>query len=250
VRKRPVAVLLAAAALLGVAGCGDDDGGAELVVSGASSLTAAFEDYGRAFGDVRFSFAGSDDLAAQIRQGVAPDVFAAANSALPQALHEEGLLEQPVVFATNELVLAVPRDADAVTGLDDLARPGVTLAIGSEDVPIGSYTREVLERLGGAEADAILANVRSHEPDVKGIVGKLAQGAVDAGFVYATDVQAAGGKLRGIALPPRLRPAVAYGVAVAADAEHPAAARRFVDGLLEGDGARALRAAGFGSPPR
>ena len=33
-----------------------------------------------------------------------------------------------------------------------------------------------------------MANVRSEEPDVKGVVGKLTQGAADAGFVYLTDV--------------------------------------------------------------
>ena len=69
------------------------------------------------------------------------------------------------------------------------------LAIGSESVPIGSYTREVLSRLPGDEGERILANVRSNEPDVKGIVGKLTQGAADAGFVYVTDVNAAGDSL-------------------------------------------------------
>jgi molybdate transport system substrate-binding protein len=258
VRNRLLAALLAALLVLGLAACGDggdDDSsaGAEadgaLVVSAASSLTDAFEAYGDAFGDVRLSFAGSDDLAAQIRQGVKPDVFAAANTRLPDELHAEGLVDRPVAFATNELVLAVPMRADAVTAIADLEKPGTTIAIGTAEVPIGSYTREVLGRLGPARARAILANVRSEEPDVKGIVGKLTQGAVDAGFVYQTDVAATGGALRGIALPAALQPRVAYGVAVVEGAEHPAAARRFVAGLLRGAGASELRAAGFGAPP-
>src|SRR5258705_9158807 len=101
-----VAVLLAVV----VAGCGGDSSGSAgpLVVSSASSLQTAFTDYGKTFGDVRFSFAGSDDLAAQIRQGVKPDVFAAANTKLPTALYSEGLVEKPTVFAGNRLVLAVP----------------------------------------------------------------------------------------------------------------------------------------------
>lgn len=252
--KRLVAALLAviAAAAMTACGSGSDDGSGgdgELVVSAASSLTSAFEQYGEAFDGaaVRFQFAGSDELAAQIGQGVKPDVFAAANTRLPEQLHAEGLVGRPVVFATNQLVLAVPEDSDRVVGLDDLTRPGTTVAIGADTVPIGSYTREVLARLGAQRAAAILANVRSEEPDVKGIVGKLEQGAVDAGFVYATDVQAADG-LRAIALPARLRPQAVYAAAVVDGAPHPAQARAFLSGLLRGDAQTALKEAGFGAP--
>ena len=74
-------------------------------------------------------------------------------------------------------------------------------------MPIGSYTRETLAKLPPAQEKAILANVRSNEPDVKGIVGKLTQGAADAGFVYVTDVNATNGKLKAIELPERARAA-------------------------------------------
>lgn len=252
--KRLTAVVLAAIATIALAACGGATGGGDgdLVVSAASSLTAAFTAYGRSFDDgaVRFQFAGSDDLAAQIRQGVKPDVFAAANTRLPEQLHAEGLVGKPVVFAGNRLVIAVPEDGASVTSVADLATPGTTLAIGSADVPIGSYTRDVLARLGAKRSTAVLANVRSEEPDVKGIVGKLTQGAVDAGLVYVTDVTAANGRLRAIELPASLQPRVAYGVAVVDGAKHPELARRFVGGLLDGKGAAELRAAGFEPPPR
>jgi molybdate transport system substrate-binding protein len=246
------AVLALAATAVLAAGCGGGSGGGgDLVVSAASSLTGAFTAYGQQFdgGRVRFSFAGSDDLAAQIEQGLKPDVFASANTSLPDALHAKGLVDPPVVFATNKLVLAVPAGAGArVRSLADLARPGVTIAIGSASVPIGSYTREVLAHLGAARSRAILAHVRSNEPDVKGIVGKLSQGAVDAGFVYVTDVKAAHG-LRAIALPARLQPQVSYAAAVVRGAPHPAQARRFVAGLRRDPAAAELLAAGFGAPP-
>ncbi len=99
------------------------------------------------------------------------------------------------------------------------------------------------------QRDAILANVRSNEPDVGGVVGKVAQGAVDAGFVYVTDVQAAGGELKAIELPAELKPQVAYGVAVVKGAKHPEQAKAFVDGLLRGAGREALDRAGFLPPP-
>lgn len=257
-RATTILAALLSAAALALAACGGGDGGTgadgradgPLTVSAAASLRDAFTAYGRAFGDVRFSFAGSDELAAQIRQGVAPDVFAAADTALPAALHAEGLVERPVAFAGNRLVVAVRADDDAIRSLDDLARPGVALAIGSPSVPIGAYTRRVLDRLPAGRRARILANVRSEEPDVKGIVGKLLQGAVDAGFVYVTDVAATDGALRAVDLPAALAPTVAYGVAVVEGAPNRAAARRFVAGLLDGDGAAALRAAGFLPPPR
>ena len=62
------------------------------------------------------------------------------------------------------------------------------LAVGRGVRARGVLHPEVLDRLPAAEEKAILANVRSREPDVKGMVGKLTQGAVDAGFVYITDV--------------------------------------------------------------
>jgi molybdate transport system substrate-binding protein len=242
-------VLLVSALALAGCGGGDDD---TLTVSAAASLKKALTSYGGEFSDAkaRFSFAGSDELAAQIRKGARPDVFASANTKLPDELYKEGLVSKPVTFAGNRLVLAVPASGDAkIASLADVEKPGTTLAIGSESVPIGSYTRAVLAKLPESEASAILKNVRSEEPDVSGIAGKLTQGAVDAGFVYISDVRASGGKLKAIELPDSLQPTVAYGAAVVKGAKNEDAATKFVDGLLEGDGRKALDAAGFEPPP-
>ena len=234
-------------------GCGGDEPAAdsELTVSAASSLTGAFEAYGEETPDVeeRFEFAGSDDLAAQIRQGAAPDVYAAANTDLPEALAEEGLVGEPTVFATNALVIGVPAGSD-IDSIDDLAQPGTDLIIGTQDVPFGSYARTVLSRLPPAQEEAILGNVRSEESDVKAAVGKLAQGAADASFVYTSDVDASGGEIEAVELAPDLQPDVAYGVAVAEEAENPEEAQEFIDGLESGAGAEALEAAGFKPPPK
>jgi len=239
-------------ALLALAGCGDDatvSGGGgdrpQLVVSAASSMKAALSACAPNFADadVKLQFAGSDELAAQIRQGVPVDVLAAANTKLPEALASEGKLEPPVEFATNRLVLAVPADGD-VARLEDLEAPGVKLVIGAEGVPVGDYTRAVLEQLGPARSKAILANVRSNEPDVKGVVGKLTQGAADAGFAYVSDAEAA--DLRAIELPADLDATATYGAGVVRGSDEPEAAEAFVDDLLAGGCHDALIAAGFG----
>jgi molybdate transport system substrate-binding protein len=246
-------VLLAACAGI-AAGCGDDDGGGgsrtRLVVSAASSMTEALEACAPKFGaaqnaDVRLSLAGSDEVAAQIRQGAKVDAYAAANTRLPDELNADGLLENPVEFATNQFVLAVPKDS-GIGSVEDLTKEGTTVVIGSESVPIGAYTRETLAKLPPGQENAILANVRSNEPDVKGIIGKLTQGAADAGFVYVTDVNAAAGELKAIELPKDLEPRVTYAAGVVTKAEQPDLARKFVDGLRQGDCADALGEAGFG----
>jgi molybdate transport system substrate-binding protein len=231
---------------LPLAGCGSSD--KDLLVSAATSLKTAFTDYGQHVGgaNVQFSFAGSDELAAQIRAGGKPDVFAAANTKLPDQLYKDGLVGKPTVFATNRLVLAVPKNGLNVRSIDDLGQSNVKIAIGSPTVPIGSYTRKVLARLSPAKRKALLANVRSTEPDVGGISAKLTQGAVDAGFLYITDVKATNGRLRAIELPARLRPVVAYGAAIVKGATNRSAAKTFIAGLLNGDGAAAVREGGFG----
>lgn len=246
-RSWSVLALCLAAAL---AGCGGD--GADrprLTVFAAASLGPALEACAPGFpdADVRLSLAGSDELAAQLRQGVRPDVYAAADAELPAALHEEGLVDKPVAFATNALVLATRRDGPAIAALSQLAEPGVALAIGAPSVPVGAYARAALRRV--AIGDEILANARSEEPDATGIVGKLIQGAVDAGFVYATDVEAAGDALRAVELPPAVAPDVVYAAAVVAGADEPGPARGFVEDLRAGACADALAQAGFGPAP-
>ena len=91
--------------------------------------------------------------------------------------------------------------------------------------------------------------MRYNEPDVKGIVGKLTQGAADAGFVYITDVNATGGDLKAIKLTEDLEPQVTYAAGVVKQAEQPELAKKFVGGLTQGDCADALTDAGFGPAP-
>ena len=112
-------------------------------------------------------------------------------------------------------------------------------------VPIGLYTREVLKRLGLLR---VLRKTVSLEPDVKGIVGKVALGEADAGFVYATDVRPVASKVRVIRFPARAQPNVVYEAAIAARPRDLGAAQSFLIALLGPDGRRALRAAGFGLP--
>src|SRR5262249_14432049 len=150
--RRLAAPLAVALLVAGLTGCGGSDAD-QLRVSAAASLKSAFTNYASAEfpgDDIQQSFARSDQLAAPIEQGARPDVFASANTQYPDELFRKGLLEKPVVFARNRLVLAVPTDS-RINSLEEIAQPGVSVVIGDPDVPIGSYTREVLGRLPKSE---------------------------------------------------------------------------------------------------
>ena len=195
----------------------------------------------------RASFGGSNQLAQQARQGYPFDVFLSASPVYTQSLFADGLVRKPVAFATNSLVLIVPKGnpAKIATAADLARRPKLRLVVAGPRVPIGLYTREVLKRLGLLR---VLRKTVSLEPDVKGIVAKVALGEADAGFVYATDVRPAAGKVRVISFPRRAQPTVVYEAAIAARPRDLAAAQGFLIALLGGDGRKALRAAGFGLP--
>ncbi len=256
--RRSLAAALSAAVLLTVvslAACGAqserEQGAGELTVSAAASLTEAFEALDAELPDVRarFSFGGSDELVSQIRGGARPDVLAAANTEIPERLFREGLVERPVAFAGNRLVLAVPSGSPIDT-LANLEAPGTRLVIGSASVPVGAYTRKVLGRLGPVRSSRILARVASEEPDVKGVIAKVASGAADVGFVYRSDAVAARGRLGALELPDALRPEAVYAAAVVRGSDRPDLARRFLAELRSPRGVGALRRAGFAPPPR
>jgi molybdate transport system substrate-binding protein len=237
---RLAAALVALAFVAG--GCGGS-GHEQLTVYAASSLTEVFQELDP---HARYNFAGSDELATQLREGAEADVYAAASPKYPDELYDEELIEKPEVFATNRLVIVVPKDNPArIDSLSDLQKAGVKLVVGANGVPIGDYTREVLER---ANRPRVLANVVSEEKDVKGVLGKVRLGEADAGFVYATDAKAAGDDVRAIELPDEVQAKVRYPVAVVSASKHEAEAREFVERLRGERGQQLLRKGGFGPP--
>jgi molybdate transport system substrate-binding protein len=213
-----------------------------LNIYAAASLTEVFQRIDRR---PAYNFAGSNQLALQIRQGAPADVFASAAPNFTQALFREWRAEKPRTFASNTLVLAVPRSNPAgVRSVFDLRSKSVKLVIGTARVPIGAYTRQVLRNLGMTR---VLSKVVSEEPDVKSIIGKVALGEADAGFVYRTDVQPVRDRVATIAIPARARPKVRYEIAVVRASHRKAAARAWVRRLLTDKRARRLLSqAGFG----
>ena len=247
-RRRVVAPLVAAVVALALcvglatpAGAGRSAGFAQLTVYAATSLTNAFP---RIDPSARYSFGGSNTLAAQIQQGAPADLFASANMTLPQELFAKGLCSRPVAFARNTLVIVVPRANRArIHRVSDLARPGIKVDIAAPAVPVGSYTLQVLKKL--KLAAAVLKNVVSQESDVRAVLSKVALGEADAGFVYSTDARTVPGKVAAVNVPAWAQPKVQYGICVVTATAQKADAQAFVNRVLSKAGQAKLIAAGF-----
>jgi molybdate transport system substrate-binding protein len=213
---------------------------AEPTVFAAASLTDAFPKLDRS---ARYSFGGSNTLAAQIRLGAPADVFASANMALPNGLYWSKRCSKPVAFARNALVLIVPRANPArVRSVYDLRKPGVKLVIAAPGVPVGVYTLRVLKRL---KLTSVLSHVVSRENDVREVLAKVALNEADAGFVYSTDARTVPRKVRALRIPARAQPTIRYGICVVAASSHKPAAQAFVKRVLGKAGQRVLVSYGF-----
>jgi molybdate transport system substrate-binding protein len=211
-----------------------------LTIFAAASLTNVFP---QITPKETYSFGGSNALAAQIQQGAPADVFASANTSIPFQLYDQGLVERPVLFTRNQLVVIVPKSNPAnIHSVADLAKPGVKLVVAATGVPVGDYTRTVLKNMNLSN---VLNNVVSNESDVRNVLAKVALGEADAGFVYMTDARTVKGKVSTIGIRWTAQPRVSYAVAVVSSSRHKAAARAFVKMLLGKRAQAKLVAAGF-----
>ena len=231
-----------------------------LTVYAAASLTEAFRELGRTLEQrqpglrVQFNFAGSQQLAAQLEQGAPADVFASADQRWMDYVKGKGLVDgEPQVFARNRLVVIVPRTNPARIGaLPDLARRGTKIVLAAEAVPVGKYTREMIGNLAHAPGfpegydRRVLANVVSHEENVKSVVSKVQLGEADAGVVYRSDVTPAVSRYVTVLDIPEERNVIAeYPIAVLKSASNAVAARRFVDLARSEEGQRVLQQHGL-----
>src|SRR5262249_44865353 len=153
------------------------------------------------------------------------DVFASADNKHMDAALRAGVVDAPKPFATNEPVIVVPADNPAkVASLKDLASVK-RLVIGTREVPIGTYTLQILEKAKsqyGADFPArVQARVVSHELNVRQVLTKVSLGEADAGIVYRTDARCAGGKVRVIEIPAELNIVAEYPIATVTRAPNP-----------------------------
>ena len=230
--------ILAAATLL--AGCaGGDDG--KLVVFAASSLGGIPSGLDP---DATVVLGDSNELAARIRDGAEADVFLSEGAQPLASLRTDEVVEAPVAFASNSLVVIAPRaNRQQVNHIVDLTREGVKLALGAKGVPVGDYARESLELAG---LGAALDNVVSLEDDVQGVLATVARGEADAGIVFKTDALGGDGVLS-FEISPYFQPEIGYYAAAVAPASD--GAKAYLERLTGVEGQAALQRAGFFPAP-
>jgi molybdate transport system substrate-binding protein len=241
-RRTTLAAMLAAAVALAAPAAAQ-----AVNVYAATSLTNVFGALDKA---PKYSFGGSNTLQLQIERGAPADVFASASPHEAQTLFHEGLCSRPVTFAINRLVLLIPNaNPGNVTSVYSLRSGGRRLSIGQAGVPIGAYTRQLLKRL--RLSSILWANRVSQQSNVGQVSSQVALGSADAGFVYYTDGLAVKDRTKMISLPKWAQPPVRYLIcAVKRSGADTAGAKAFIDKVTGKAGRGALKAYGFGLPPR
>jgi molybdate transport system substrate-binding protein len=266
IRSRFVALACVFLMLLGVMSCGGGAGsvsgsggggkkqGGTLTILAASSLIDAFGELGKTFENqnegvtVKQSFESSSTLLTQIQQGAPADVFASAATEEMDTAVDDGLVAgKPQVFVKNREIIMVPKDNPAdITEFEDVANPGVKLALAQKDVPAADYALQILDKANaqygpGFKKD-ILANVVSREADVRASVNRVVVGDADATFGYASDYTVdIRDRVKVVPIPPDLNIIATYPIAALDDAKDPGLAKKWVELVTSKEGQRVLK---------
>ncbi|EPR76668.1 Molybdenum ABC transporter, periplasmic molybdenum-binding protein ModA [Leifsonia rubra CMS 76R] len=256
----PAVASLSLAATIGLAGCAPVDSPppsdspsqqlqGEITIFAAASLSASFTELAETFTAANpgvtvapISFDGSSTLATQIVEGAPVDVFASADEATMEKVADE-IAGTPTHFASNLLQLAVqPGNPLDITGLPDLTRPGLQLALCAPEVPCGVASRTILKAQGVAVTPV------TEEQNVKAVLTKVKAGEVDAGLVYVTDVLDSAGAVDGVTIAGAESARNSYPIATMAASQQPDIAEAFVSFVLSDEGQAILASYGFSQP--
>ena len=216
-----------------------------LTIFAATSLTDAQEELARAFEKehpgitVRHNFASSSTLATQIREGARADIFASANAFQMERVADVGLLLGGARdFASNRVVFIVPASNPAgIASLDDLTKPGLRLVLPLPGTPIRAYTDSLLSTAAAERNEgylnAVLANIRSEEANVRLVLTKVILGEADAAFVYQSDVTAdVADEVHIITTPPHYQSEIAYPIAALSVTKQAELAETYIEFVL------------------
>ncbi|MGW1890550.1 molybdate ABC transporter substrate-binding protein [Streptomyces sp. NPDC002004] len=262
VRRRAAAAVVTAALLVPLAACGGndkkDDGGkkgsgspqaekVDLTVLAASSLTDVFKTEADAYEKahpgtkITFSFAGSQELAAQVKNGAPADALVTADTKTMDGLKSD--TGAPAVIAKNRLVIATGKgNPKKVENLKDLSDTKLKVVLAAPEVPVGRYSKQILD------AQKITVKPVSQEPNVRAVLSKVELGEADAGLVYKTDAQTAPTKVDAITIPDKQNAVASYPAAALKSSKHAAAAADFVKWLSSPEAQKILQDAGFQKP--
>ena len=220
-----------------------------ITVFAASSLKEAFSTLGQQFEaanpgtKVTFSFGASSTLATQITSGAPADVFASASPKNMTQVVSAGYATGSTNFVKNVMEIAVPpANPGHVTGVADLGKSSVKVALCQPQVPCGSVAAKVFTNARVTVKPVTL------QPDVKSVLTQVELGNVDAGVVYVTDVNAARAKVKDITIPDSVNASTEYPIAALSKSANLTLAQAFEAYVLSNAGQAVLTADKFEAP--
>lgn len=226
----------------------------------AASLTGASEEIKPVFEaanpgtTLTINLDGTQALKTQVENGALPDVFISASAKYTKELTNSGYFVNDTVadLCTNWITIVTPKDNPAeITTIADLSKPGILIAMGTEEVPVGINTRKVIDKIANDTAygsewkDAVFANTVTYETTEPGVVEKVKLGEVDAGFIYESSYKASEEDLNKITIPEDFNELQYYSIATLNLAPNSAGAEAFENFMLGEEGQKILADFGF-----
>lgn len=193
---------------------------------------------------IKATYDSSGILQTQIEQGADCDLFISAAQKQMNALDgslkgdtdknpdgEDFILQgSRVNILENKVVLVVSSGNPAgITSFNDLKTDKLKMiALGNSDVPVGSYSLDILAYLGLDVKAMESAGKITYGSNVKEVTTQVSEGTVDCGIVYATDAYSAGLTVVDTATSDMCKQ-VLYPAAVLKGSQNQEAAQAFLD---------------------
>ena len=222
-KKRVLAVMLAAAMVFSTAACGSgtEDSGekgsqgessgeeeTEIQVFIAASLNTVMTELAEKYNDdhpnvkITFNADSSGTLLTQIQEGYECDIFFSAAQKQMDDLEADGLMVEGTradVVNNQVVVVTLKKSGTKVTGLENLG-DAESIALAGGSVPVGRYTRQALINLGvlpetddpaaitTEEVSEALGGVEISEQDnVSKVLTAVVEGSCEVGTTYYSD---------------------------------------------------------------
>lgn len=248
-------ILLILTAVLTLAGCSNSVEETELIMGAASSLTEPLNELSELYAArtgirPQISYASSGTLRKQVEAGAAFDLLLLASTSDLEILSDAGLLLDDTRrnLLSNQICF-VSKASDAPATIDKLSLllgEAERVALGDpSSVPVGRYAMESLKTL---EIDALIEGKLLYAKDARQVLQYLNTGAVDTGFIFATDAALLEGEFSILVLPDHTHKPILYPAAVLTDSRRQTDAGEFLDFLSSDEAAAVFEAHGFSIP--